>query len=121
MKTVDFDKEIKNIKDRLAEVVPASKVTAPNYEVEHLKLRQQLQLIANELLAVKIGQGKTTTRAYYDITTGPIMASLRSFRSNPTKESQKSFLVVVRQDLGEKTAKVFEEWLQGIFKEKTNG
>jgi len=120
MKTVDFDSQIKNVKERLAAVVPSSQVTTPDYEVDALKLRQQFQMIANELLAIKVGQGKTTPRAYYDITTGPVMAALKSFRNDPTKESQKSFLGVVRQDLGDKTARAFEEWLQGIFKEKTN-
>lgn len=121
MKTVDFDEKIKEINKTLAEIVPQSQQPKPDYEVDPLKFRQQLQLVANELLAIKDGRGKTTQAGIYDILQGSVMNSLRAFRADPSKEKRDNFLAAVKQDLGFKTADQFREWIGEAFKEVKNG
>jgi len=115
MKIVDFDEKIKNVKDKLAVIAPQSKVMKPSYEVDAVKLKLGLQLIANELIAVKKGKSETTS----NILTVYIVTSLKNFRNDPTPISQKNFLVATNQGLGAETAEQFEEWLKDVFKEQS--
>jgi len=117
MKLIDFGEKIKNVKTWLVKIVPQAKASKPEYLIDQLKLRQQLQLVASELLAMRTGKAKTTSKIVHDIFTSDVTDNLKRFRSNPSKKNVASFIEAVRRDIGNETANQFELWLTEIFKE----